>query len=192
MSDIHTVTELPAGLAIYESGASLGNLSPHYGNSEKAKSRQEALYAAADCIPLVIYDSAHHVLALVHLGWTGTSYGLYAEVLKYMSHEYNTQPADCFYYLGPSIKEDSYRKESLALPLQTKEWEPYVSEKAGDYTIDLQGYVVDNLKRCGANPDSIRISCHDTGDPASDYLSPHRANNHNDPEGRNGLLVVMR
>ncbi len=64
--------------------------------------------STADCIPVLIYDEAHHALAAIHAGWRGTVQNIVGETLIHMTHTYGTRPADCRAVIGPGISLDSF------------------------------------------------------------------------------------
>lgn len=59
--------------------------------------------STADCIPLLLYDAAHHAIAAVHAGWRGTVAGIALHTLEKMAQRYGTQGADVHAVIGPGI-----------------------------------------------------------------------------------------
>jgi YfiH family protein len=57
---------------------------------------------AADCVPVILYDPAAHVLACVHAGWRGTVARAAAAALAAMQ-QLGTRPADVIAGIGPAI-----------------------------------------------------------------------------------------
>lgn len=57
----------------------------------------------ADCVPVLIYDPAHHALALAHSGWRGTVLGVPAAAVASLEREYGSRPVDLVAAIGPSI-----------------------------------------------------------------------------------------
>ena len=62
----------------------------------------------ADCVPLVLYDAARHVLGACHAGWRGTINGTATAALWAMQAAYGTDAADVRVGIGPSIGPQSY------------------------------------------------------------------------------------
>ena len=62
----------------------------------------------ADCVPIVIYDPAHHVLGACHAGWRGTVDGMAGAAISAMTLAYGTDAADVYVGIGPSIGPESY------------------------------------------------------------------------------------
>jgi polyphenol oxidase len=57
----------------------------------------------ADCTPVLIYDPAHHALAVVHSGWRGTVQGAARAAVAALAESYGSHPGDMVAAIGPSI-----------------------------------------------------------------------------------------
>ena len=57
----------------------------------------------ADCIPVLLYDKQHCIVAAVHAGWRGTLGGVISETLKNMKLNHNSDPASIVSVIGPGI-----------------------------------------------------------------------------------------
>jgi polyphenol oxidase len=57
----------------------------------------------ADCVPVLIYDPAHHALALVHSGWRGTVQGATRAAVAALGASYGSRPGEMVAAIGPSI-----------------------------------------------------------------------------------------
>ena len=62
----------------------------------------------ADCVPIVLYDPAAHVLACVHAGWRGTVARVTDAALDAMAG-LGTRPGDVIAGIGPAIGPDRYQ-----------------------------------------------------------------------------------
>jgi len=58
---------------------------------------------AADCVPLLLADSATGAVAAVHAGWRGTAAGAAAASVDALAREFGSKPQDLVVALGPSI-----------------------------------------------------------------------------------------
>lgn len=93
--------------------------------TEKDKEQQEALLydvdaimtdlpqicigvSTADCIPILLYDSARGVVAAVHAGWRGTVADIAGECITAMQHRYNCKAADIRAIIAPGISLDAF------------------------------------------------------------------------------------
>jgi len=57
----------------------------------------------ADCVPLLLYDHEHKVVAAVHSGWRGTLLNIAATAVSRLSVECGSNPSHLTAALGPSI-----------------------------------------------------------------------------------------
>jgi hypothetical protein len=62
----------------------------------------------ADCVPIILYDPAAHVLACVHAGWRGTVARTARAALAAMC-TLGTRPEDVIAGIGPSVAAGSYQ-----------------------------------------------------------------------------------
>jgi YfiH family protein len=62
----------------------------------------------ADCVPIVLYDPAAHVLACVHAGWRGTVARTALAAMAAMC-SLGTRPEDVIAGIGPSVAAASYQ-----------------------------------------------------------------------------------
>lgn len=92
----------------------------------------------ADCVPVGIYDSVHHVVATVHAGWRGAIGHLPVITIEAMKRDFGTRFEDCYVYLGPSIGPKSFEVNQELADTFTDEW-----KKITDTTSDeLVRYIV--------------------------------------------------
>ncbi len=57
----------------------------------------------ADCVPIILYDTAHHAVGLLHAGWRGTAAGIVEHAIHRMGEEFGTHPQDLVMAFGPAI-----------------------------------------------------------------------------------------
>ena len=57
----------------------------------------------ADCVPVLLYDPAKQVYAVVHAGWRGTVGGIAAKAAMVMQQKFDSKPQDILAAIGPSI-----------------------------------------------------------------------------------------
>lgn len=84
-------------------GADRGQLFPGYDALITDEPGVPLLLRFADCTPVLIYDPAHHALAVVHSGWRGTMQGAPRAAVEALQREYGSRPADLVAAIGPSI-----------------------------------------------------------------------------------------
>lgn len=64
--------------------------------------------STADCIPVLLFDTAHCVVAAVHAGWRGTVEHIVRHTLECMQAIYGTTGAQVVACIGPSISMESF------------------------------------------------------------------------------------
>lgn len=62
----------------------------------------------ADCLPILLVDERHRVVAAVHAGWRGTVSRIAQETIEAMAARWNTQPQDLHAAIGPGIGRCCY------------------------------------------------------------------------------------
>ena len=63
----------------------------------------------ADCVPILLHDPVHRVIAAVHSGWKGTILNVSKGAINRMEEVYGTSPADLRAVIGPAIGPDSFQ-----------------------------------------------------------------------------------
>ncbi|MCH5322485.1 MAG: peptidoglycan editing factor PgeF [Helicobacter sp.] len=69
---------------------------------------QVGLIMVADCNPILLYDSKHKVLALLHAGRAGIQKEIIKKAYEILRQDFKTQPEDIWAYIGPSIRACCY------------------------------------------------------------------------------------
>ena len=64
--------------------------------------------STADCIPILIYDEAHHAAAAVHAGWRGTVKRIAMKAVSAMRVTYGSRPEDLTAVIGPGISLETF------------------------------------------------------------------------------------
>ncbi len=67
----------------------------------------------ADCVPLVLYDSVSHAIALIHAGWKGSYLGVLEKTLQAMQQNYQTDLKKLQCNFGPSARACCYEVSEL-------------------------------------------------------------------------------
>lgn len=134
------------------------------------------LLLVADCVPVLIYDATHHAVAVVHAGWRGAIAHIVERTIDSMHEAYETLPADCYLFIGPSIGADSFevseeigeqfRQDMHNLELShVNEVVRYI-QRVGQTTptphVDLKGYLVACVVQKGVPLERVWVSPTDT------------------------------
>lgn len=64
--------------------------------------------STADCIPIIIYDEAHHAACAVHAGWRGTVKCIAQVAVEAMCKTYGSVPSQMKAVVGPGISLESF------------------------------------------------------------------------------------
>jgi YfiH family protein len=62
----------------------------------------------ADCLPVLVVDESHKVIAAVHSGWRGTSKRVVQKAIQRMRDHYGCHPSSLLVALGPCIAHECY------------------------------------------------------------------------------------
>ncbi len=62
----------------------------------------------ADCIPVLLWDDATHVVSAVHAGWKGTQKRIVEANIDVLQTTYGTQPSNLHAIIGPGIGPESF------------------------------------------------------------------------------------
>lgn len=107
----------------------------------------------ADCVPVLLEDTANKVVAAAHAGWKGTLAGIVKNTVNAMVR-IGAQRTSIVAAVGPAIAQPSYEVGPEVLDtFQTDDsaWASYFvpSGKAEHYLFDLPGVVARQLKLAG-------------------------------------------
>lgn len=145
----------------------------------------------ADCVPLLLYDAAQHVLGICHAGWRGTLNGVAVATLWAMQAAYGSEPADVRVGIGPSIGPDSYEvgeevyNLALAKLPQAERFFHFPNGPDANPYFDLWQANAAQLIEAGIPAAQIEISGIDTAQNIDDFYS-HRAE-----QGQCGLFGIL-
>lgn len=117
----------------------------------------------ADCVPVLLYDPVHRVVASLHAGWKGTLRKIVQETIAKMVRHYDTRAENIYAGLGPSngpccyeVGEDVYREARGSLG--TLKGIVTESKKPGKYIFDQWEANVRQLKEKGVPADHIELA----------------------------------
>ncbi|MDO9548908.1 MAG: peptidoglycan editing factor PgeF [Candidatus Marinimicrobia bacterium] len=117
----------------------------------------------ADCVPVLLYDPGHHVLAVVHAGWRSVKQGILPKSVNIMSSEYGAKPNEIYCAIGPSIRSCCYevqRDVADQFPVDS------IIRNNDRLFMDLVKVIKSQLRALGLLPENIDDSkyctcCHD-------------------------------
>jgi YfiH family protein len=145
----------------------------------------------ADCVPIILYDPAAHVLACVHAGWRGTVAQVAQAALAAM-RSLGTRPRDVIAGIGPSIAPGSYQvgeevagaaRDAFGQRAQTL----LRPAGPGRWLFDLPAANRHALRTAGVPDSQIHLAATPTGPDPGQFFS-HRAER---PCGRFALAAKL-
>ncbi|MBE6611732.1 MAG: peptidoglycan editing factor PgeF [Ruminococcaceae bacterium] len=113
----------------------------------------------ADCVPILMEDSAAGVIGAVHAGWRGTASGIAAECVRKMC-ALGAAPANIRAAIGPAIHFCCYEVgedflESVAALVGNDTASRFIRLSGGRLHADIVGLNVDFLTGAGISPANI-------------------------------------
>lgn len=135
--------------------------------------------STADCVPVLLYDKKHKVVAAVHAGWKGTVKHIVANVLEHMNIKFETQGKDVVACIGPSISLESFEVGEEVYDAFTEAGYdmPSISTsdtQTGKYHIDLWEANRMELIKCGVPQKQIEVAGICTYIHYEDFFSARR------------------
>jgi polyphenol oxidase len=121
----------------------------------------------ADCVPIVLYDPAAHVLATVHAGWRGTVRRV-AEATVTTMASLGSRPADVLAAIGPAIEADRYQVGDEVADAARDAFGPAADavvrpDGTGSWLFDLWAANRHTLLESGLRPEHVVTSAEGTG-----------------------------
>lgn len=111
--------------------------------------------STADCPAIFIYDKRKKIICGVHSGWRGTSKRILEKVIVKLTDQFNSDPADLYCYITPSISGVNYEvSEEVAEQFNEKD----LCKNEGRYFLDLAGANYRMLINCGVKGSQIQVS----------------------------------
>lgn len=111
----------------------------------------------ADCVPLLLIDTKHHIISALHAGWKGTLQKIVQNALDAMEQE-GASRKSIIAVIGPAIKSCCYSVSQERTQLFTEEFGSnsiiYYGNKA---FIDLQKINYEQLRTGGILPNHVEI-----------------------------------
>ncbi len=106
----------------------------------------------ADCVPLLFFDPVKRVIGNAHSGWRGTVSQMGRKMVRKMTEEYGSNPADIIAVIGPSICRKCYEVsddlyyEFAKIFDEEKMSRTFFLEKDGEYVPVESGDVPEHMQ----------------------------------------------
>ena len=131
----------------------------------------------ADCVPVVLYDPARHVVGLAHAGWGGTVARIASRTVATMQERYGSEPGQLIAAIGPSISPDRYEVGGDVIERARVAYgaAPVLRETGGGRALlDLWEANAVDLEQAGVARERIEVAGISTIDDLAQFYS-HRA-----------------
>lgn len=114
----------------------------------------------ADCLPILLADRRHRVVAAVHAGWRGTLLDTVGATVRRMAGEFGSSPADVAAFIGPGISVGAFAVGEEVVSAFEDRWSVAdIIERSGPRShLDLKRANVYQLEQAGVPRSSIEIS----------------------------------
>ena len=147
--------------------------------------------SSADCIPVLLYDEAHHAMAAVHAGWRGTVARIVVKTVRKMEEIYHTHPQQLHAVIGPGISlrnfevgdevYNAFREADFPMDKIAQYYPVSASIEDRKTSGDLMRWHLDlpecnrlQLIDCGLEKEQIQLSGICTYDRCDEYFSARR------------------
>ena len=146
--------------------------------------------STADCIPVLLYDEAHHAVCAIHAGWRGTVGRIVEKALAEMGKAYGTRPEQVKAQIGPGIHLKSFEvgdevyetflKEGFDMKAISKKFPAkdssllHLPSSLKKWHIDLPECNRLQLRDAGVPESQISVSPVCTFQQSADYFSARR------------------
>ena len=123
----------------------------------------------ADCLPVLVHDSARNVVAALHVGWRGAVAGIVPKSLSLLHQRFGSTPESLQIGIGPSVGPCCYEVDEPVLSRLRagfRDWRSVVGEAGPKKCmLDLHALVRRQAQGAGVDGDRIRsvrvcTACH--------------------------------
>lgn len=110
----------------------------------------------ADCVPLVLYDHAHHAVAVVHIGWKGALLGIAQKTVRSMQATYGTNVQEVEVFVGPAVRSCCYEiGHDVYDQILQQEVTQAIALRNGKIYFDVTLFVIERLVNLGISAANI-------------------------------------
>jgi YfiH family protein len=107
----------------------------------------------ADCVPILLVDTRHLAIGIIHAGWRGTLLGIARKALHKMTLHFGTHPEDLLVAIGPSIGECCYEVDEAVMgPFRSSKWDwQAFTRSKGEHKwfMNLAEATIEQMRACG-------------------------------------------
>lgn len=132
--------------------------------------------STADCIPVLLYDAAHHACAAIHAGWRGTAARITEKAVDAMAATYGTEAAQLKAVIGPGISLENFEVGNEVYEVFQREGFDMerIARRYDKWHVDLWEANRLSLIKMGVSADAIHLSGICTYAQANRFFSARR------------------
>ena len=108
----------------------------------------------ADCLPVLMADLDHRVVAAIHAGWRGTAQGIMGTAVRMMGEKFETKPNSLVVAMGPAIGKCCF-EVGPEVAREFADYDAGLGLVTGKCHLDLQKINQRQLELLGVTPDNI-------------------------------------
>lgn len=188
-NDIAYVTEADKGKGYYSHKDVIGD----YDAMITDKKNICLFLFAADCVPILLYDTEKQIIAAVHSGWKGTVKQIAKKTVEKMTEMFGCNPQNIFAAIGPSISLKNYEVgqnvvDEVLKSFKTLDKFLIFNQITQKYHFDMWYTNQFLLKQAGVPEQNIEISGVCTFDNPEMFFSARR----DEPTGRFGAGIMLK
>lgn len=154
---VHTATARDRGAGLF---------APHLEDCDALITRTPGLALvvfAADCTPILFWDSRTHAVGAAHAGWRGTVSAIGARVVEEMGRQFGSRPQDIRAAIGPNIGQCHFETNAdVPQALRAafgREIEQWIQPRGEKFHVDLKGINRWILNRAGVEQVEVSDAC---------------------------------
>jgi hypothetical protein len=141
---------------VVDAGGRSGHLGDGDALMESTPGRLVAV-KTADCLPIVIVDSAHRAVAAVHAGWRGTVQKIAHETIAAMQEKFSSRPEQLQVAVGPGIGRCCY-EVGPEVAAQFRQYDSVPNDRDQPVHLDLAAINRRQLEDAGVPPEQIYLA----------------------------------
>lgn len=147
----------------------------------------------ADCVPLIVVDTAQRIIGLAHAGWRGTLAGMAGALVSAMRDRCGSDSASLLAVIGPSIGPEVYTvgDEVVSAFAQAYPDDCLFTTNERGTQLDLWEANRSQFARAGLSAHTISWANICTFTHGDRFFSHRYAQAHHETEGRFAILLTM-
>ena len=124
----------------------------------------------ADCVPVLLFDTKQHVVAIVHAGWKGTQQEIALKTVEKMKEAFDSNPKDIIAGVAPAIGKCCY-EVTWNVSQHFKRINNAYEDKGERQMLDLPYINKEQLLHAGLKKENIEMSNICTACEVENYFS---------------------